>query len=470
MSWVVTPLGRSMRRFGALMLTLSGITPAASVFIIGQTVVQQAGTGAVLAFAGVALLGLATAYVYAEVSSAFPLTGGEYSVLGRTLGPTWGMMALGINLFGGPLGQAAFALGLADYLGDVIPGLPALPAALAVTAGTTIVTLLNIRLNAIVTGAFLAVELAALSAMTALGLFHGRQPLTDIVLHPVMTTAGGALVPTPWPAIGLAAAGAVYAVNGYGGAMFFGEEMYEARAKVAWVVFASLAVAVVAELVPVAAALAGAPDLAAVLAAPEPFKAFLTLAGGPFMEKAVSLGVAISIVNAMIAVGLINARQLYCSGRDGVWPAPISRAMAAVHPRFHSPWIATLVMGAATAACCFVKLELLVMLTGYGLVLVYAGVAMAALAGRSNGTTAAGDYRMPAFPVWPVLTLVGAGAVAWAAVLDPVNGQPSLLANLAVSALFAAYWAFYLRRRKGWVLRGADGLPLDEGGAASLAE
>ena len=424
------PLGASMRRLGALMLTLSVITPAASVFIMGQTVVQQAGTGAVIAFAVVAVLGLASGYVYAEVSSAFPLTGGEYSVIARTLGPAWGMMALGVNLFGAPVGQAAFALGLADYLGDVIPGLPARPAALAVTAGTTIVTLLNIRLNAIVTGVFLAVELAALGTITLLGALHPHQPWSLLALHPV-TAVGGALAPTPWAAIGLASAGAVFAVNGYGGAMFFGEEMYEARTKVAWVVFASLAIGVVAELVPITALLIGAPDLRRILTADAPFKAFLTLAGGPTVEKAVSLGVAFSIVNAMIAVGLINARQLFCSGRDGVWPEPLNRWFAAVHPRFRSPWISTLVMGAATAA---------------------------------------GDYRMPHFPFWPIVTLVGTAGVAWAAISDPVDGRPSLLANLGAAALFAAYWALYLRRRGGWVLRGADGLPLDALEAASLAE
>src|SRR5262249_20339029 len=193
------------------------------------------------------------------------------------------------------------------------------------------------------------------------------------------------------------------------------------------------------------------------------------LAGGPVVEKVVSLGVSFAIVNAMIAIGLINARQLYCSARDGVWPGALNRWIAAVHPRFHSPWIATLVMGVATAGCCLMKKDLLVMLTGYGLVVIYAGVALAALAGRRNGTTAVGDYRMPLFPLWPIVTLTGAAAVVWAAVLDPVNGQPSLIANVAVMLLFAAYWALYLRRRGGWTLRGADGLPLDQLEAEGLA-
>lgn len=457
---VATPLTRSMRRAGTLLITISGITPAASVFIMGQDVIHQAGTGAVLCFALAALLGIATAFVYAELSSAFPLTGGEYSMIGRTMGPVWGFMALGLNLFGGALGQAVTALGLADYLAVVAPGLPPLPVALAVTALTTLVTLLNIRLNAKITGAFLLVELAALGVMTALGLAHAHRSFAEVAFAPVMPAAGG-LTHTPWAVVGLATAGAIYAYNGYGGACYFGEEMYEARTKVAWVVFASLFVAVAAEFVPVAAAMVGAGDLKAVLGADKPLPAFLRAAGGDFVDKAVSLGVATAIVNAMIAIGLINARQLYCSGRDGVWPGPLNRWMAAVHPRFRSPWIATLVMGVATAACCLLPLELLIMLTGTGLAVVYAGVSLAAIAGRRNGTTDVGHYRMPAFPFWPIAALVGLAGVGFASVLDPDVGRPSLAANLVVMLVSAAYYLVYLKRRGGWTLRGADGLPLE---------
>jgi amino acid transporter len=112
------PFRRSIHRLGALLITLSGITPAASVFIMGSDVIRQAGTGAVVCFAAAAALSLTTAYVYAELSSAFPLTGGEYSMIGHTLGPAFGFMALGLNLFGGALGQAVTALGLAEYLGE----------------------------------------------------------------------------------------------------------------------------------------------------------------------------------------------------------------------------------------------------------------------------------------------------------------------------------------------------------------
>jgi len=454
---VTAPLKQSLHRLGTLLITLSGVTPAASVFIMGQDVIHQAGTGALWCFLAAGLLGLSTAYVYAELSSAFPLTGGEYSMIGAAMGPAWGFMALGLNLVGGGLGQAVTALGLADYLGVVVPGAPALPLALAATAAVTVLSVLHVRTNAWITGVFLAVELAALVLLASLGVLHPHRGLDAVLLHPELLGAGGALAPTPLAAIGLATAGAIYAFNGYGGAVFFGEEMFEARKRLAWVIFWALGIAAIAEIGPVAAFAAGASDLKAVLGADNPLPAFVLASGGSLLAKAVSLGVAFAIVNAMIAIALINARQLYASARDGVWPASWNRALGAVHPRFGSPWIAALVMGAATAACCLINLDYLVMLTANGLVLVYAGVSLAVLMGRRNGSTGRGEYRMPLFPLAPVLSLLALAAVAAADLADAKSGRPSLLSNLAVMALFAAYYALYLRGRGGWSLRGADG-------------
>jgi hypothetical protein len=56
---------------------------------------------------------------------------------------------------------------------------------------------------------------------------------------------------------------------------------------------------------------------------------------------------------------------------------------------------------------------------------------------------------------------VGLAGVVAANIADPTDGQPSLIANLAVMAACALYYFAYLRRRGGWQLRGADGKPLD---------
>lgn len=445
-----------MHRIGVLFLTVSTITPAASVFVIGSDVISQAGTGAILAFLAAAILCVPVALAYAELSSAFPFTGAEYTFLGRVLGPAWGFMALGLNIVGGALAQAVTALGLAAYLGVVIEGAPPLPTALGAVAFTTLTAILNIRVNALVTGLFLATELAALAAMTALGLFHPHRSVVGVLIHPLVAGAGGAVVPASLAVIGLATSGAVFAYNGFGAAVSFGEELRDASRKIAAVVLWSLVIGGVCEALPITAVIAGAPDLKAVISASSPAAAFIAT-GGPLFAKAVSLGVAAAIVNAMIATGLANARQLYATGRDKVWPPIVNRAFCATHPRFRSPWIATLVSGVLAAAACLLGLRVLVIFTATGIVMIYVGVCACVLIGRRTGSTAHALYRMPWFP-WPaILALLALAAIIVAAAADPQVGRISLAATLATMAAFAGYYWFFTRRRGGWRLCGPDG-------------
>ncbi len=452
------PLKRAMREFGGLLLTVSNITPAASVFIIGYTVLAQAGTGAVVSFLAAAVVCIPVAVVYAELSSAFPVSGQEYSIVGRVLGPSWGFMALGLNIVGGAFGQAVLALGLVEYLGVTFPIGPQYmaPVALAAVAAATLLGVLNIRVNAIVTGLFLATELATLLAVTWLGAAHAHRGLGQVVLHPVYLAAASHLAPAKPSVIALATATAIFAYNGFGGAVSFGEEIHDARKRIASVVLWALVVAVVAEIVPVMAVAVGAPDLSALFAAHNPVRAFIAL-GGSWFEKIVSLGVAFAIINAIIATMLINARQLYATGRDGVWPRAWNRAITRTHARYHSPWVATVIAGLLSGAMCFVGLTRLVIFTATGIVATYALVCASALVGRRTGSTAHGHYRMPFFPLAPILALAALAAVVWGNWLDPQQGRISLAANVVIMGVFAGYYLIFLKGRRGWVLRGPDG-------------
>jgi amino acid transporter len=448
-----------MHGFGALLLTVSIITPALSVFGIGSQVIAQAGTGAILAFILAAIVCVPVALAYAELSSAFPLTGAEYTFLGAVLGPAWGFMALGLNIVGGALTQAFTGLVLADYLGVVIPGTPALWTALAAVGFSTVTAILNIRTNALVTGLFLATEIAALGAVSAVGLAHPHRSELQALIHPLVG-AGGALSPASFSVILSATAVAVYAYNGFGAAVSFGEELYDARRKIAAVVLWSLVIGCLCEAVPVAAVIAGAPDLKAILGAASPVSAFIATGGGLF-AKTVSLGVAAAVINAMIATSLSNARQLYATGRDGVWPPGVNRAFCATHPRFRSPWTATLVCGALAAAACLLGPRLLVIITATGIILTYAGVCMSVLVGRRTASTADGDYRTPWHPWPPILALIALAGMIVADLFDAEN-RISLAATLAIMLAFAGYYWFFTRRRGGWRLRGVDGEALKD--------
>ena len=258
-------LKRNMKRMGVLLLTLSSITPAASVFIMAPGVVQQAGSGAVLSFLAAAFISLCVAYAYAELASAYPLTGGEYAVVARILGPFSGFIILGLNIATLIFTAAVVALGIGDYIGVLIPGASPTWLGVITVLFTTLCGILNLRTNAIVTGLFLAVEMITLLVLAALGFLHVERPVTDLLVHPVQLASAGGLEPATLGAIGLATVVANFAYNGYGNAIYLGEEMHEAPQHLGRLIVVSLLIAILAEAVPVTAMLMGAPDLQSLL-------------------------------------------------------------------------------------------------------------------------------------------------------------------------------------------------------------
>jgi len=415
-------LQRGMKVLGALILTLSAATPASSVFVIVPDVLSQAGTGALIA--------ICVAQVYAELGSAFPLAGGEYAMVGRTLGPWAGFAVLGLNLANSLLATGVLALGVSPYLASAGLAVPQVPLALTVVLGATLLSVLNIRTNALITGLFVAVELASLAVLAVLGLAHPERSLPAVLAHPQVFTGAAPTAATP-AMIGLAVAVAIFAYDGYGSAVYFGEELHQARKGIGRAIVWALAITVAAEVIPLAAA----------------------ILGGPVLKQVISLGIALAIINAVIAMVLLTARQLFATGRDEAWPGPANAALIRIHPRLRSPWVATLAAGALAAGLCFVDLKLLLIATGTGTAVIYGVLCVAALAGRRTGVTDHGHHRMPLFPWVPIATLIALVGVLYADWLDPAEGRPGLFIAIGVAVAFAAYYALAVRGRGRWTLR-----------------
>ncbi len=450
---VAPAFSRNMKMIGCLLITLSSVTPASSIFIVVPGVVEQAGTGALISFAVAGFISLLTAYVYAELASAFPLTGGEYAIVGRTLGPLAGFIILGLNLVVLLLNISVVALGLGNYVGAVFPQSGALTDALVCVVFTTLCAILNVRTNALITGAFLALELVALAVVTALGFLYPARSWVGLVTHPVALSGLGHLAPASLGAMGLASSVALFAFYGYGNAVYLGEEVHDAPRHVARAVLWALVISVISQVLPLAAALHGAPNLAAMFTSDTMFGDFVRDRGGAGMGVAINISVALAIVNADIAVIVLVSRMLFSSGRDAVWAAPVNRMLTRVHPRFGSPWAATLVTGALACLLCLVDLQVLLVMTGTAIVLVYGALCVAVIAGRRTGSTAAATYRMPFFPWPPLLALIVLVYVLYTNCIDPKTGRPSLYVDGAIVLLSALYYRLVLRRRGAWVLR-----------------
>ncbi|WP_194921372.1 APC family permease [Catenulispora rubra] len=449
-------LHRGLKMLGTLFITLAAITPASSVFIISPGVVAQAGTGAFWAFAVAGVVGVFMALIYAELSSAFPLSGGEYAITARVLGRLPGFVVLGLILVTQLLVVAVIALGVGTYLAVLFPHLDAPIAAAATTLLATVLAVFDLKLNAWVTGIFLAIEMTALIVVSALGFFHPKRSLGDLIAHPVSAGAGSTVTAVSVGTIGAATAVAIFAYSGYGSAVYFGEETKDAPRNIAKTILWALAITVLAELIPTTAVLIGAPDLPSLFSADNMMKYFITATSNSKVNDVISLAVALAIFNAVLAIILITARMVFSTGRDAAWPSPISKALATVHPKSGSPWIATIATGTISAAFCFANDTFLLVVTSTTLIAVYAALALSSIAGRRNGTTTHAAYRMPAWPLAPVLALGAIGYVVYENFQDPKVGRPSLWTTLGIAVVSAVYYLAVVRRRGTWELKGAE--------------
>ena len=79
---------------------------------------------------------------------------------------------------------------------------------------------------------------------------------------------------------------------------------------------------------------------------------FLDATANGTVDTIVSLGIALAIFNATLAIILEFGRILYSASRDRAWPGVDNDWLVSVHPTFKSPWLATALVGIVWAVLC----------------------------------------------------------------------------------------------------------------------
>lgn len=437
-------LSRSLSLTGNVLITLSAVTPASSVFIIIPAVLLAIGGASFLAFLGAAVVGVCMALCYAELSTAFPIAGGEFSWVGRILGKATGFALFLMNTLSLMMIIGVIALGTGEYLAAAFSAANSKWVGVAVIVICAFVAILNIRTNAWVTGIFLVLEMGALVVLCVLGFTHVSRGV-DTLWVAQTVDSHGTLVGVGAGLVVAQMATAIFAYNGYGAAIYFAEETRGASKVLGRVILVSLGVAVAAEIIPMVAVLLGAPSMHALLSAPSPMEYFVTSRGSHGLNTVVSLAIAIAIINATVAITLQAGRTLWAAARDGAFPDIVGRKLAYVHPKLQTPIGATLFVGfAAAAIASAVPLNSLIIATGATLVILYLLVALAVIAGRRSGRTAHAAYRMPLYPLAPIVAI--ASLVYVAKELWQANPWQLIIA-LAGLVIGFVYYVIYLRPR-----------------------
>jgi amino acid transporter len=260
----------------------------------------------------------------------------------------------------------------------------------------------------------------------------------------------------------VACSAGVYALNGYGAAVYFGEEVIGARRKMAWMIYGALILGGLTIIPPLAGVIVGAPDLARLATSAAPMQDFVLGVAGPGVAALVSVGVALAIFNAMIAGGLIGGRALYSAARENTWHVRLNGTLSRVHPRHGSPWAATLAVGAGGLILCLLPLSVLVMINGSGAAIGYALLAAGVLAGRRTGSTARSQSPLPWHPAGPIVVIAAAAGLLAAALIQEGPGRTGVLVSLAIMAAGGAYYHLAVRRGAAWARHD----PPDEDGVA----
>ncbi|MEW6544728.1 MAG: amino acid permease [Nitrospirota bacterium] len=378
-----------------------------------------------------ALLALGGALAYSELGTALPHSGGEYVFLRQAYGPLagflsgWTSLAIG---FGAAI--AAGAVSFAAYLRAIVP-LAEAPETLSTALSLTwLVTGFHLSGHG-ASGAFqrllTSLNVGLIAALVLLALTSERGSWEHLLARGPETPPGGTI------AVSLIFVG--YAYSGWNAAAYLSGELVEpGRTIPRALIGGTLAVAVLylgLNLVyfyalPVAA-LGQAPVL------PVAEKAAMALFG-PGGATVIGGIVCLSIAGSVSAMIWAGSRLYHTMAVDGLLPGLFAR----LSPRSGIPLNAVLLQGVwASLLILSGTFEALVVYSGFVLTAFNALAVGAVLVLRWRRPDMARPYRVPLYPLVPVLYVGCAGAVAaYTAVERPVESGLGLVTVLAGVPLY----------------------------------
>jgi amino acid transporter len=290
----------------------------------------------------------------------------------------------------------------------------------------------------------LVIELAVITAFIIACLTAVRHGL-GFVASPVTAVGAGAHGPrtsgvgfsTLLPVIALA----LFAYNGYDWPLYFGEETRDARRVLPRAVLVAAVSAVVIEIVAVVVATLSIRHLGAVSASDSPLTTIAASVADNVGSKILLAGVVVAMFDTGLSANLGYARIYFASGRDRLWPGPVNELLASINANQGPKW-AFAFLGVACAVFCYLtSLTSLITFTAVMIVTVYLLIAGAALVSRWRERDAERPFRMVAWPLPPLIAIVGVGLALRYQALSDVIVTGSVVAGGLV------YWLLFLRRR-----------------------
>jgi len=458
--WRVKPLEKILetaekkslkRQLGALQLTLLGVGAVigTGIFVLTAVAGQKAGPGMMLSFVIAALVCGLAALAYAELAAMIPVSGSAYTYTYGVLGELfawvvgWALVleyAVGAAVVsGGWSNHMNDLLAHADLFGLVQPGALALPVflrsgpyaggtfnllAFLISLVVTFLLVIGTSKSAKVNSVLVAIKIIALSVFIVIALPAAK----TANFSPFLPGGWG----TPMGGVGVlgAAASIFFAYVGFDAVSTAAEETKNPNRNIPIGLIGSLLICTIFYLLvgygAVGAAgsqpimgpggiplVPGSEEFAAackgsqaLVCSGEPLVHVLRSLDFPYIGNLVGIAAVLALPSVILMMMFGQTRIFFTMSRDGLLPEFFSR----VHPRFHTPYVITIITGVVVAFCsALFPVGALADTSNTGTLLAFAMVSIGVMILRKQQPGRARPFRTPL--VWIVCPLAVCGCL-----------------------------------------------------------
>ena len=447
---------------------IGGIIGTGIFVLTGVAAAQHAGPAIVISFIIAGIGCMFAGLCYSEFAAMVPVSGSAYAYSYATLGEfvAW---FVGWNLVLEYLvASSVVAVGWSGYAVKLLHdfGVPALPAkltgapfsavganslqvhatgnwfnlpAVVIVVLATALCYKGIRESAIVNIIIVAIKVSIVVAVIAFGAFY----VDTAHWTPYIPKNTGVYGEFGWSGISQAAGIIFFAYIGFDGVSTVAQEAKNPGRGMPIGILGSLGICTLLYIA-MSAVLTG---LAPYLSLNDPAPVAVALEAHPqllWLTRWVEVGALLGLTSVIITLIIPQARIWLTMSRDGLMP----RMFGGVHPRFHTPHIATLITGTVAALIAAVTpLDILGELVSIGTLVAFIVVCIGVLVLRYTRPDLHRPFRAPA--IW-FTSLMGVFFCAWMAYSLPNSTWWRLLFwSLLGFALYFGYGYRHSRLRRG---------------------
>jgi len=444
------------RSLGAFQLTLLGIGAVigTGIFVLTATAAQKAGPGMMVSFIIAGIVCALAALCYSELASMVPVAGSAYTYSYAVMGEImawlvgWALIleyALGASAVA--VGWSGHIIGLLDSLGVHLPhaltvgpkiewgflqggevgGLVNLPAVIIVGLVTTLLVI-GTKESATFNAVLVLIKVSALTLFVAVTVpMIAGHPAN---FHPFTPRGWGSPLSSSGAGVLGAAASIFFAYVGFDAVSTAAEETKNPQRNVPIGLIGSLLICTVFYIL-VAGGVVGAygaqplfngalpfkegsPELyasaachaanAPLVCSKEALAYVMRQVANPTLGNIIGLAATIALPSVVLLMMYGQTRVFFVMARDGL----LTDRLSAVHPKFRTPWIVTIVTGIFVAiAAAFLPVGTLADYSNAGTLFAFAAVSIGVMVLRYTDPNRPRPFRTPLVFVVAPLSILG---------------------------------------------------------------